>query len=93
MAKRLQLADLPESVLEVIATRPELNERHAREIVQLLPGSNLTPWLSRETAMSEIIDAVLKNNNLTAKKITSIVKKYNDLVALNVVNLDIDNGF
>jgi hypothetical protein len=40
-------------------TNPFLNERCAREILELLPGNNLSPWLDRETAMVEVVESVL----------------------------------
>ena len=58
-AFRLQLADLPHSVLNMFITNDSLNEGHAREIAKLLLCNNLRDWLNREAAMLEVIEKVL----------------------------------
>jgi ParB family chromosome partitioning protein len=79
---RLKLADLPEKALDQFITKEILNEGQARELLNLLHCNNLEVWLSRETAMVEIIESVLKNDKdkITAKVFAKEVEKYNALI-------------
>jgi hypothetical protein len=47
---------IAQAVLDRFITNDKLNERHAREIAKLLTVNNLAPWLTREQALTEIID-------------------------------------
>jgi len=78
---RLNLADLPEKVKEYFINKENLNERMAIEFLKLLTVNNLSSWLSRETAMIEIIESVLKNkaDKVTAKVFVKEVEKYNSV--------------
>lgn len=60
VAYRLSYAEFPEKVLNAFVTNDFLKEGHARELDALSQCDNLTPWLDRETAMVEVIDAALK---------------------------------
>ena len=54
VAMRLQLAELPESVLAQFVKNDCLKEGHALEIVKLSNFDNLSPWLTAEQAMLEV---------------------------------------
>lgn len=82
VAMRLQLAELPAKALERFVTNDSLVERHARELAQLSPGDNLSPWLDRETAILEIIDAVCRLEKATAAKFKSRVDRYDHVIGL-----------
>jgi hypothetical protein len=57
---RLAFAKFPSNVLTAFITNDFLREGHAREIRELLHCNNLAPWLDRETAMLEVIQAGIK---------------------------------
>ncbi len=79
---RLRLAALSPAILDYFITTNGLNERHAREIVDLLPGNNLDPWLTRDAAMLEVIETVIKRTVApTAKHFAEEVEKFNATIA------------
>jgi hypothetical protein len=59
VSRRLSFADLPEEVLGRIIQNDFLNEGHTVEICKLSILDILANWLTRETAMLEVIDKVL----------------------------------
>ncbi len=60
---RLGWADLPTAIINFFAKNENLKEGYAAEITKLLDFSILSPWLSTETGMLEIIDAPLLLRN------------------------------
>lgn len=58
VAKRISYALLPPIVFGAFIQTPALNESHAAEISQLFDLNN--QWLTRETAMLEVIENVLR---------------------------------
>jgi len=74
---RLALAKLPEPILRQFINNEELKERHALEIIKLLTVNNLTPWLTREQAMLEVIKKVGIG---TAAQFAKKVKTYNTII-------------
>lgn len=84
VSDRIQFACLPKSLLGRFIEFPHLSESHARELVQISKFDNLAPWLTREAAMLEIIDSVLKGDKdkITAATFKKKVVAYNALIAL-----------
>lgn len=79
---RLDLAQLPLSVLDKFVRNDFLKESHGLELVKMLESNNLSPWLTREGAMLEIIDLVLKKSptSPTATQFKEAVTTYNKLI-------------
>lgn len=77
---RINLAELPESVLDKFITTPNLNERHGRELLRLSPGDNLEQWITREQIMLEIIKEI--GDYAIADKFKKKVDKYNKLIEI-----------
>jgi ParB/RepB/Spo0J family partition protein len=84
VSDRLQYAHLPRAVRDRFVEIPSLIESHAREISGLSKFDNLHPWLAREAAMLEIIEAVLKGDKdkITATTFKKKVGGYNQAIAL-----------
>lgn len=82
VALRLQFASFPQAILNSFITNDFLKEGHAREIRQLLHCNNLSPWLTRDDAMLEVLQSVIAKygKSVTAKHIADLVTQYNDLV-------------
>lgn len=80
---RLNLAEMPQSILDIFVTTPELNERHAREILNLSPGDKLGGWMGFEAAALAVISKVLaRTKTPTAKQFADEVADTNKLIAL-----------
>lgn len=81
---RLALADLPQSVLDIFVKKGFLKESHATEINELSNFDNLSLYITREQAMLEVIETVLKKSptNPTATQFKEAVEKMNDLLEL-----------
>lgn len=78
---RLQYADLSESVHAAISTNQFITEAHAREFLQLVQCTNLTPWLDRDGLMAEIIEARLaKSDKPTAKQFAADIALINEAI-------------
>jgi len=82
VAMRLQLAELPHAVLDAFVTNEDLNERVAREIVEMSPGDNLASWYSREEAMLDVLQRCLNKPKITAKIVAKEVEKTNAILTL-----------
>lgn len=54
---RLQLAELPQDVLDKIVTSGNISERDSRELIKLSPGDN--SWHDQTIFLLEIIDNIL----------------------------------
>ena len=67
---RIRYSKFPTSVIDTFTTRVSLNERHARELLGLLPGSK--EWLSTEQILLEIIDNILGRT----KEPTSVLDQF-----------------
>ena len=84
--RRLAFADFPQSVLDRFTPNALLAEGHAREFDTLPQWGNLSAWLTRETSMCEVIDAVCgkvaKDKAPTAKQFASAVADYNAFLTL-----------
>lgn len=78
---RLAFAEFSPNVLTAFSTNDFLREGHAREIRELVHCTNLTPWLDRETAMLEVIQAGIKKGG-TARHFAEQVEHYNGLMTL-----------
>jgi len=80
---RLSFADLPCAVLEKFVTNDFLREGHAREISQLSQCDNLSPWLTRDAAMLEVLQSVIAKygKSVTAKHIAEMVAVANEMIA------------
>lgn len=76
----LKYADMPQSVIDVFSTNDFMTEGHAREIIKLVHCTNLTPWLTRESAMLHVIEKVTKRGMFTAKDFKSEVDKLNNVI-------------
>jgi hypothetical protein len=78
-------------VLHTFIQNDFLNEGHTVEICKLSILDNLANWLTRETAMLEVIDKVLskctKAAPPTAKQFEAVVKEYNAVAVLSVWKL------
>jgi hypothetical protein len=59
VSERLRYARFPQAVLDAFFNAPILNERHARELLALSTVEGLAPWLTRDQALAEIVDAVM----------------------------------
>ncbi len=80
----LQYADFPQSVLDQFSTKDRLNERHARELIDIAPGANLVPFVSTELIMLEMIDLALQKagrEGPTADQFRKLVEMYNAFLA------------
>lgn len=75
VALRLQFASFPQAILNSFITNDFLKEGHAREIRQLLHCNNLSPWLTRDAAMLEVLQSVIAKygKDVTAKHIAAWV--------------------
>lgn len=82
VAMRLQLAELPQAVLEAFVTNEALNEGHAREIVKLSQCDTLSPWYSREQAMLDVLQRCLNKTNITAKVVAAEVERTSAILQL-----------
>lgn len=84
VSARIRYASLPASVLREFIKNDSFKESHAAEISKLSNFDN--PWLWREAAMLEIIDAAIRKagaaKNVTAKQIADLVAHYNGFVEL-----------
>jgi site-specific DNA-methyltransferase (adenine-specific) len=78
---RLAFAYFPSSVQAAFIANDFLRESHAREIRELLHCNNLAPWLDREIAMLEVIQAGIKKGG-TARHFAEQVEHYNGLITL-----------
>lgn len=83
---RLQYANFPTDVLQKFITSDFLKEGHARELRDLLHCNNFSSWLTRESAMLEVINEVLaecakKKETPTAKMFKAKVDVLNKLIA------------
>jgi ParB-like chromosome segregation protein Spo0J len=75
---RLKFSEFSPTIIEKFSTSECLNERHARELNELVPGTNLAPWLDRATAMLHVINTVLSRTNApTAAQFHDEVDKLN----------------
>jgi hypothetical protein len=70
VAMRLQLAEMPEPVLDAFVNNESLNERMALEIVRLSTVDNLSAWYSRE----QVLDAFVTNESLNEGMAREIVQ-------------------
>lgn len=84
VSARLKYAAFPASVLKEFIKIDSFKESHAQEISRLSNFDN--PWLWREVAMLEVIDAAIRKagtaKNVTAKQIADLVETYNGVVRL-----------
>jgi len=78
---RIQLANLPQSVLDkIIFTRGKITERICREFLNLHQVKN--SWYDYETFLGEIIDNVLGRTPLpTTKHFEKEIAKYNEAIS------------
>lgn len=61
VTRRLMFAAFPENVLDLFVKNDFLREGHATEIDRLCNFHNLAPWLTREQAMLEVVESVIKD--------------------------------
>lgn len=84
VSARLKYASFPPNVLQEFIKTDSLKESHAAELSRLSNFDN--PWLWREAAMLEIIDAAIRKagaaKNVTAKQIADLVDTYNGFIKL-----------
>lgn len=78
--QRLKYANFPSKVLNKFFKNDFLKDSHALEIDKILNFKECESWLSRETAMLEVIEVVLKKTDKpTAKDFAAKVAEYNAL--------------
>jgi ParB/RepB/Spo0J family partition protein len=81
---RMGYAEFPEKVLAAFVKNDFLKESHASEMSKLLDFNNLTPWLTRDQALTEILASMLEKHRggstglaPTASVFASAVKTWN----------------
>jgi DNA modification methylase/ParB-like chromosome segregation protein Spo0J len=87
VAERLQYAAFPPRIIRAFTQSDFLKESHALELSKLHNLCNLTPWLTRDAALVEILEGVLEKHRGSSQKVAPTasvfareVKVYNDLV-------------
>lgn len=83
VADRIKYANFPQTVLKAFIENDFLRESHAREISRLSDFDNLSPWLTRDAAMLEVVQAVIAKHGktVTAKQFADMVARYNEVIA------------
>jgi len=72
----LSYSVFPNLVLEKFGTNPFLKEGHARELRELVQCTNLSPWLTRETAMLYVIEQSMRLAELPPTVLEIITKGF-----------------
>lgn len=82
VSQKINLAELPKSIIDKFTTMDFLTEAHGRELLRLLHCSNFQPWLTREIAMTLIIDNVISGRVIRASDFEKEVNKFNTIIEM-----------
>lgn len=77
---KLRYANFADSVIDAFFTIQGLTESHARNLLDISQCENLTPWLTRETAMLHVIEIVTSKGAFTAKDFEREVELLNKTI-------------